>query len=813
MQFGSVCSGIEAASVAWAPLGWRAAWLAEIEPFPCAVLAHHYPSVPNLGDMTKIARAVLTGEVPVPDVLCGGTPCFTAGHMVITQRGYVPIEEIVVGDMVVTHKGRLRRVVRIGSKIARVGRLSGVGLGEKISCTPDHPFRSVEWRMQNTKRGNKYERVEHIGDPSWTAAKDMPGSQWCALTAVSVDAPVMPDGIDADELLYIAGFYLGDGFIRRWADANKKAVVFGVNDEKVDRFKARVTQSVSVLRERTGPRIVLGNTAIADWLIENFGEYSHAKTLPAWVLAHPQRAALMDGYRDTDGHCTANGWRAISVSRALAYGMRDLAQTLGMVASVAFTKVEPTKTIEGRKVNQRDYWTVTAFNGETSRKSRIRHGMLLRTVSAFEEVGDETVFNIEVDEDHSYVLDGVIVHNCQAFSVAGLRESLADARGNLTLKFVEIANAIDHVRVGRGEDECIVFWENVPGVLSTKDNAFGCFLAGLAGEDVPLEPPGGKWANAGAVYGPARAVAWRTMDAQYFGVAQRRRRVFVVASARKGFDPAQVLFEWDGVRRDTAPSREARQTAPTIPARSTAGGGLGTDFDCDGGVITMAHGQGGAEIGFDRGQTLFCNHEAPIAAYSVRTANTSSNGWGIQEEVTHTLDCAQGVAVAQPVAFHPTQDPISSTDGSTHALGCGSIGGQASVAVAVALRGREGGATAELGDEVQNCLRASSGGGDKHHVLTAMQVRRLTPTECERLQGFPDGYTRLPNWSGWRALDEGEAPDQLRAEGLQVKQSKKTGRWLVNDPDGPRYKALGNSWAVPNVTWIGSRIQAALHKT
>ena len=124
-------------------------------------------------------------------------------------------------------------------------------------------------------------------------------------------------------------------------------------------------------------------------------------------------------------------------------------------------------------------------------------------------------------------------------------------------------------------------------------------------------------------------------------------------------------------------------------------------------------------------------------AYGIRTANTSSNGWGIQEECTHTLDCAQGVAGAQPVAFHPPQDPISSTDGSTHALGCGSTGGQASVAVAVALRGREGGATAELGDEVQNCLRASSGGGDKPHVLTAMQVRRLTPEECEALQGFP----------------------------------------------------------------------------
>lgn len=402
---------------------------------------------------------------------------------------------------------------------------------------------------------------------------------------------------------------------------------------------------------------------------------------------------------------------------------------------------------------------------------------------------------------------------CQAFSVAGLRESLADERGNLTLKFVEIADAIDHVRTRRGDDECIVFWENVPGVLSTKDNAFGCFLAGLAGENDPLEPPGGKWANAGFVHGPTRTVAWRTLDAQYFGVAQRRRRVFVVASARKGFDPAQVLFEWDGVRRDTAPSREARQTAPTIPARSTAGGGLGTDFDCDGGVVQVCPTlrAGGNRTGGDRppGTDVDTADSLIPMAYGIRTANTSSNGWGIQEEVTHTLDCAQGVAVAHTAhtlrgeGFDASEDgtgrgtplvpvsfaiqagalrtnPSSGPDGigvqADHAY---TLEARAEVqAVAVALRGREGGATAELGDEVQNCLRASSGGGDKPHVLTAMQVRRLTPEECEALQGFPRGYTAIP----WR---------KKPASGC---------------PDGPRYKALGNSWAVPNVRWIGERI-------
>lgn len=153
---------------------------------------------------------------------------------------------------------------------------------------------------------------------------------------------------------------------------------------------------------------------------------------------------------------------------------------------------------------------------------------------------------------------------CQAFSVAGLRKSLDDDRGNLTLKFVELADAIDHVRARAGLDPADIFWENVPGVLSTKDNAFGCFLAGLAGEDEPLvspRPPDAQgrrtWSNAGCVYGPKRAIAWRTLDAQYFGLAQRRRRVFVVASAGDRFDPATVLFEWDGLRRDTPPSRKA----------------------------------------------------------------------------------------------------------------------------------------------------------------------------------------------------------------------------------------------------------------
>ena len=402
---------------------------------------------------------------------------------------------------------------------------------------------------------------------------------------------------------------------------------------------------------------------------------------------------------------------------------------------------------------------------------------------------------------------------CQAFSVAGLRESLSDERGNLTLTFVEIADAIDHVRVTRGDEPAIVFWENVPGVLSTKDNAFGCFLAGLAGEDEPLQPPGEKWANAGCVYGPARAIAWRTLDAQYFGLAQRRRRVFVVASARDGFDPATVLFEWDGVRRDSPPSREAREVAPTIPSRSSGGGGLGTDFDIDGGVICMAHGQGGADVASERSPTLTCNHEAPIVV-------------------------------------HGTQDPCVSAD-TAFALGRNN-GGENALAIAIqagALRtnpnsGPDGvgvqldhAYTLEARAEVQ-CVAVSdvvgamsaAGATEKKHGFgwgqqdwengycqptPTMQVRRLTPRECERLQGFPDDWTLIP----WKAHQAWAKRKGTSASGESFEEFliRMTGRGLrqptTHDcPDGPRYKALGNSWAVPCVRWIGRRIQRQIDR-
>jgi DNA (cytosine-5)-methyltransferase 1 len=329
------------------------------------------------------------------------------------------------------------------------------------------------------------------------------------------------------------------------------------------------------------------------------------------------------------------------------------------------------------------------------------------------------------------------------------------------------------------------------------------------------------------VFGPARAVAWRVLDAQYFGLAQRRKRVFVVASARDDFDPAQVLLEFDGVRRDSAPSREAGERVASRAGSGVAFGGNRTsgpidvtpallaqpgsgwkgDFESET-FVTTAHtlrGEGfdASEDGTGRGTplvpvafqvgpasgeftdvapTMDCRAKngpiqnqlgVGVLVHSRAVAGTITSNYGKQLD---NSDTALGPNV---VAFHPTQDPISSTDGSTHAMGCGSSQGCATVAVAFA-------------DTAPSIVQGTGGGaghlyrqkGNETAVVgAALQVRRLTPRECERLQGFPDDYTLI----AWRKKPASECPD------------------------GPRYKALGNSWAVPVVRWIGARISNHLN--
>lgn len=323
---------------------------------------------------------------------------------------------------------------------------------------------------------------------------------------------------------------------------------------------------------------------------------------------------------------------------------------------------------------------------------------------------------------------------CQAFSLAGQRRSLDDARGNLTLRYVVIADELD--------PDCIL-WENVPGVLSTKDNAFGCFLAALAGESSgPLVCPGSKWPDAGHVFGPKRNIVWRILDSQGFGVPQRRKRVWLAACAR-GRDPGAILIESGSEVRNPAPRSAAQAT-------STSASGIG------------AYGLAGhADYREDRLPTL--------------RASGGDCGGGSEVLVVHpkivgTL-CASGAGTARAAGqgneldFVVVQAAGFSAGNSARARGIGYVEGGTPP-----LRAGASGT-----NQVPTVVAEVDRGGEVRYV-----VRRLMPVECERLQGFPDGWTSVPY------------------------------RGRATPADGPRYKALGNSMSVPVVEWIGRRIERLL---
>ncbi|EHA2089836.1 Dam family site-specific DNA-(adenine-N6)-methyltransferase [Salmonella enterica] len=396
---------------------------------------------------------------------------------------------------------------------------------------------------------------------------------------------------------------------------------------------------------------------------------------------------------------------------------------------------------------------------------------------------------------------------CQAFSIAGLRNGLADKRGQLSLSYVELANAIDDKRRERGEEEAIIVWENVPGVLSSKDNAFGCFIGALAGESCELQPAGGKWPNAGCVYGPSRIVSWRVLDAQFFGVAQRRRRVFVVASARKEFDPAEVLFEFDSMRRDTPPRREPQTTVTTDTGSGVEGGSHWDNPASPHPTLNQSNNIGGIgasnqEVFSQRSAMLVSGNYSDISRTLLAKENDSTaedldtyilayGGGNTGGNIDVATACtAHGVRMdfdTETFAVHGTQDPDTNHE-LAHTLGRNH--GQENAIITepytMAIRGREEGSTVEVRNDgtanallTPNGVRAGMGVGA---VGWGMQVRRLTPVECERLQGFPDNHTLI----SWRGKDAADCPD------------------------GQRYKAIGNSMAVPVMRWIGERIAEAL---
>lgn len=363
---------------------------------------------------------------------------------------------------------------------------------------------------------------------------------------------------------------------------------------------------------------------------------------------------------------------------------------------------------------------------------------------------------------------------CQSFSVAGFRKGLDDPRGNLALVYLAVAD--------RYRPRWVV-WENVPGVLSSNGGRdLGAFLGGL-GE------LGYGW-------------AYRVLDAQWFGLAQRRRRVFVVGCLGDRRRAAAVLFEPEGLRGDPAPRREeGKGVAGALSSSAGRRGGVPGPDEAAQGHIILSHDPACTLTARERKGALPEADLSTVVAHTLRGEgfDASEDGSGRGTPIipiafdTTQITNPNNRSKAEPgapchglsVRAHPpaiafdckaggkTSFSIGDRAGTLRGEGHG--GGHSSVAFD--LRGRDGEAQLEGPHHTAN-IRAASGGSSRSYVAQPWAVRRLTPRECERLQGFPDDFTLIP-WRGRAATD------------------------------GPRYKALGNSMAVPVLAWIGRRIALA----
>lgn len=446
---------------------------------------------------------------------------------------------------------------------------------------------------------------------------------------------------------------------------------------------------------------------------------------------------------------------------------------------------------------------------------------------------------------------------CQSFSVAGLRAGLDDDRGNLSLEFARILYA---KRIPT------FLWENVPGVLSSNEGAdFAAILSAWTGHDLAAQ----LWAESGIITAATPqnySIAYRILDAQYFGVPQRRRRVFVVGYLGTDWrPPTAVLFEQDSLRRDFTPSREKRQKPTNTAADSFGTTGVSNTLTCEYGeqagqdlgnadllvnqrvndAVTSkwAKGSGGPAgdevqndvlhlpksyryvddkagiIEDDTAQILKAKgsqtDERSVGAYVVASTIDCRNDV-LNEEISGTLQSKENgghslnyqnpvvYGIDQSLNINPNHINALLANGNGQ-VGNGAVAFSQNVREEVRLIGGDGQTTAALTAEqgthqqtyiaaygMQSTMigrndNAGPGGlGIKEEVsftLTLQETpalvhtiaRRLTPLECERLQGFPDNYTNI-QYKGKLAAD------------------------------GPRYKAIGNSWAVPVVKWIGQRI-------
>ena len=558
LTLGSLFEGSGGFSLAGMLSGITPKWASEIEPFPIRVTTRRLPQVKHYGDITKMKGS----ELEPVDMITFGSPCFPAGTLILTDMGLREIETIKAGDMVLTHKGRWRKVTAVGAKVAPTISLKGSHPG--LVCTKNHPI---------------YSRND--GESIWIQAQDMLHRQWGVPNRFEhlpipakerENSKQKPFPELSEGFFYFVGRWLGDG----WVYANQRpgrpegqrcsTIYLCDSEDKLDELKntiSCITEHYSIEYGETCVKVKCCCRLLCDWLTENFGKYAHAKEIPSWCLSMPvnYRESLLKGIIESDGYEKEKYYRITTVSKKLAYGIRLLAETLGHPTAVYLVERPRKYTIEGRSVNQRDCY-ITQISKAIRSGSDSDGISWYRVKGISEEDEASAVYNMTVEEDNSYTADGIIVHNCQDMSIAGKRDGLGGSRSSLFYEAIRIAKEMREAT--NNTYPRYLVWENVFGAFSSnKGKDFHAVIEEFVKIKHPEStvPESEKWSGAGLVLAEDFSLAWRVLDAQHWGVPQRRRRIYLVADLDGG-SAGNILFESEGLPWNSETLRGQGEEAP-----------------------------------------------------------------------------------------------------------------------------------------------------------------------------------------------------------------------------------------------------------
>ena len=522
-----------------------------------------------------------------PREACGSRPvglvwfspdCFPAGTLVLTREGYRPIEQVSVGDEVLTHESRWRRVTATMSTERPLVRLRGHG-HPGLAVSAEHPFYA---RRRNDRWNNQRRVYDHTFDPpAWVPAGDL-GAGWYWATPVSfppADVPEVPVRRGrtisiTPALMWLVGRYIADGWTRLTASRAELVIICGMHEveglrpllDAWPRAGSRSSADEIAWHERatgTAYQFTTSHRALVEWLREHFGHGAAEKFIPGWALGMDPtyRKALLDGYLSGDGWRGHSSGRRIhectTVSKALAFGVKALAGSLGKTVTVALRKNNGSGFIQGRAVNALPAWSLRwREEADAAHRQTWREGALEWTpVRERVEDGDVAeVFNLSVEEDESYVVDGIVVHNCTHHSRAkGGQPRSKEIRG--------LAHVV--IRWARAVRPRTILLENVEEFQSwgPLDEA-GHPIKARAGEDFRA------WLA--ELVGCGYDVSFRTLVAADYGTPTSRKRLFLVAQ-RRGMAEVAWPGATHGKGRDLSWRPAAEIIDWSLPCRSIFG--------------------------------------------------------------------------------------------------------------------------------------------------------------------------------------------------------------------------------------------------